>query len=54
MMTWQCPQCKLYLDKTTCKAFPKGIPKAMILGKEDHRKPLVGDGGIRFSRRKPK
>jgi len=32
----------------TCRAFPRGIPKEIFLGKADHRKPFPGDHGIRF------
>jgi hypothetical protein len=31
-----------------CKAYPGGIPDAIIEGKVDHRKPFKGDNGIRF------
>ena len=41
-----CATCKHLLDenllkeKITCKAFPKGIPPEVILGKNNHSKPL--------------
>lgn len=31
-----------------CKAFPLGIPGAILLNKFDHRKPLFGDNGIQY------
>jgi hypothetical protein len=33
---------------STCDAFPDGIPDEIMLGGVDHRRPLPGDGGIRF------
>jgi len=44
----QCFFCKQYTEKLRCKAFPKGIPKEILLGKHDHTKPFKGDNGIRF------
>lgn len=34
----------------TCKAFPKRIPDEIWEGRNNHRKPYRGDGGIRFER----
>ena len=34
----------------TCKAFPDGIPDAIINGERNHREPFKGDGGIRFEK----
>jgi len=31
-----------------CKAFPKGIPEAIIKNRHDHRSPFNGDYGVRF------
>ena len=31
-----------------CKAFPKGIPDAILENEHSHRKPYPGDNGIRF------
>jgi hypothetical protein len=35
-----CFNCKNYLKKATCKAFPNGIPEEILLGRNDHSKPL--------------
>jgi hypothetical protein len=32
----------------TCRAFPKGIPKAIAEGRHDHTKAYKGDHGTRF------
>jgi len=36
----------------TCKAFPGGIPEAIVLSMVDHRKPIEGDHGTQFTQRK--
>ena len=33
---------------STCDAFPKGIPDAILDNEVDHRHPVKGDGGMRF------
>lgn len=47
-----CMKCKhrntIDSDGLTCKAFPNGIPDAIILNEHDHRKPFKGDNGIQF------
>ena len=47
-----CLKCKHfnYLNKNgfTCKAFPEGIPKIINTATIKHRKPYLGDNGIRF------
>ena len=38
-----CLTCKHKLDIHTCKAYPDGIPVAIIIGDVDHHHPYVGD-----------
>lgn len=46
----QCVKCKhLSSEKPqTCKAFPDGIPRKILLGKHNHKNYFPGDRGIRF------
>jgi hypothetical protein len=49
----QCGFCK-HLDESAprgvfrCRAFPRGIPEAILLARHDHHEPYPGDHGIRF------
>lgn len=49
-----CPYCKNLNDelnpegRRTCKAFPEGIPDAIVFGENHHIEPFPGDNGIRF------
>lgn len=50
-MSIQCLACKhLNNNMTTCKAFPKGIPIKILIGKFDHTRPFRNDKNIRFER----
>ena len=54
MQSKQCPNCKhLNPDMTnlTCRAFPDGIPVAILEGRFDHTIEWPGDRGIRFDAR---
>lgn len=35
-----CNICKNYLGDLTCQAFPNGIPNEILIGENDHSKPL--------------
>ena len=39
-------------EKMSCKAFPKGIPKAITQGEHDHKVPYKGDKGIQYRARR--
>ncbi len=44
-----CSYCKYKNEEgRKCKAYPNGIPDAIIKGKIDHTKPYPGDNGIQF------
>ncbi len=40
-------------ERTTCAAFPDGIPDFIWDGRNTHRRPVKGDHGIQFERRPP-
>ncbi len=51
--TCQCAICQ-HFDRTDkmvwrCAAFPDGIPAGIIGNTVDHREPVDGDGGLRFT-----
>jgi len=43
-----CVTCKHRISGLTCNAFPAGIPQVVLIGEEQHRTPLPGDGGIQY------
>ena len=48
----QCFMCRHYRQDLKCKAFPRGIPKKILSGEFDHRKPYPKQGNdILFSPR---
>ena len=47
-----CNKCKhLIPESARCKAFPHGIPRAILANRADHTKPYPGDNGIRFEKK---
>ena len=40
-----CLTCEYYSGKLLCRVFEK-IPQEILTGKNDHKKPVAGDGGI--------
>lgn len=45
----QCRKCRWWAEgTTTCRAYPDGIPRAILTGSYDHTKPYSGDRGFRF------
>lgn len=45
----QCVWCRhRYADGRSCKAYPEGIPEAILKNRHDHREPFDRDGGVRF------
>jgi hypothetical protein len=50
-LTKQCLHCQQLRGRSEvirCRAFPRGIPEAILGGLFDHTKPYAGDHGIRF------
>ena len=45
-----CNTCVHRTSPTTCEAYPRGILNGILTGQLDHRKPLTGDGGIRYKK----
>ena len=48
MKVLTCHRCKHFWGIDKCDAFPDGIPRRVVEGEHDHRKPYKGDRGIRF------
>lgn len=40
MVNNRCSLCENYLGDLTCQAFPNGIPEKILLGENNHSKPL--------------
>jgi len=48
-----CLKCKHYAGNARCTAFPKGIPNAILTGRNLHQTPVRGDHGIMYEPRTP-
>ena len=46
----QCFDCKHWIDRGRCEAFPDGVPDEILTNAHDHRKAYPGDKGIRFEK----
>jgi len=44
-----CDQCGRRSSIWECEAFPGGIPRLILVGEMDHRKPLPGDNGLQYT-----
>lgn len=40
----QCFMCRHYTQELKCRAFPRGIPKRILSGEFDHRRPYPKQG----------
>ena len=50
-----CFRCKhLNTDEISCKAFPRIIPREILLAQVPHNKPYEGDNGIQFEEKSKK
>ena len=45
-----CGYCEHLCEHLTCKAYPQGIPRELLL-RGEHDTPFPGDNGIRFKQR---
>ena len=43
-----CELCTYLRQNNICKAFPEGIPDAILTWEHDHHKPYKGDHGIQY------
>lgn len=49
-----CMTCKHLIDdpeRLICRAFPNGIPEAILDNQADHRTPYPGDQGVQYERK---
>ena len=47
----QCNNCKWRFGRGVCNAFPKGIPKELLLNYIKHDNPYPGDHGILYEKK---
>lgn len=43
-----CKHYKAFSSPPACAAFPDGIPRKILKGEDQHRKPVRGDNGIQY------
>lgn len=47
----QCNSCLHHRGGASCDAFPKEIPRELLLSKVSHKKPYKGDNGIQYKKK---
>jgi hypothetical protein len=47
----QCGRCERFTEYDACRAYPRGIPAAILSDTHDHTAPYEGDGGLLFEAR---
>jgi hypothetical protein len=45
-----CAYCRHLRSRSTCDAYPAGIPMVILAGERSHIEPFIGDGGVVFER----
>ncbi len=53
---WICMSCKHYrpaniTERQTCDAFPDGIPDQVLMGINEHKRPILGDHGLQYEQK---
>jgi len=48
MIIPQCKYCARHKGIEGCRAFPDGVPDAIVFNKHDHTEPYPGDDGVLF------
>ena len=44
----QCDTCRFRANGLNCRAYPQGIPHAILSGRHDHRRPYLDDRGFQY------